>query len=119
MKNLKYGPSGLFSNLLIIFFIFGCVGKTIKADLPSNHPTNPDAQEAEFIPPPNPFHTDFTVMEEKSETDSMHKHKMHKEDSQPHTDHNMGTEKENQSDSELKMKPEHQKGDHQHKGHSQ
>jgi hypothetical protein len=110
---------------IMAFFMFtipmlaGCAGGSVQVEFPRNHPANPEAIETEFRAPPNPFHTDVAVMEEKPETDSMMKHKMQKKDGPQDNGHNMGTEKENQSESESKMTPEHRKGDLQHKGHSQ
>ena len=119
MKSLMHRPSGLFTNLLIIFFIVGCAGETIKADLPANHPANPDAQEAEFIPPPNPFRQDVTAMKRQPAPDSMMEHETHGESSMQHMDHNMGMDKKSQSDSEPTMTPKNKKGAYQHKGHRQ
>jgi len=33
----------------------GCTGESIKVVLPDQHPANPSAQEAPFVPPPDPF----------------------------------------------------------------
>lgn len=108
MKNLRYRTSGLFLILLMTFFIIGCVSDPVKVDLSANHPANPGAQEAEFIPPPNPFQEDVTAMKAESTPDSMMKHKTLDESGQKQMHHNMGTKKSG-----------HGEDDNQHKGHSQ
>ena len=55
MKNLNFRIWGPITALCMVFFGIGCVGDPIKVDLPQNHPANPQAKEAAFIPPPNPF----------------------------------------------------------------
>jgi hypothetical protein len=97
MQNLKYRISGLFILLLVTFFIFGCASDPVNVDLSANHPANPEAQEAEFIPPPNPFKQDVTAMKAESTPDSMMMDKTHDEKNQKHMHHN----------------------DNQHGGHSQ
>ena len=119
MKKLNYNAFGFFLILLMTFFIIGCASEPVKVDLPTNHPSNPRAQEATFYPPPNPFHEDFTAMKGESTPDSMMKHKPPKESGKQHMDHNMGTKKGTQSDSESTKKSGHGEGDNQHKGHSQ
>ena len=119
MKNLKYRTSGLFLILLMIVFIIGCVSEPVKVDLPANHPANPGAQEAEFKPPPNPFHEDVTAMKAESTPNSMMKHKTQEKTGQQHMDHNMGTKKGSEPDSDSTKKSGHGEDDNQHKGHSQ
>lgn len=114
MKNLKYRTSGLFFILLVTFFMIGCVSDPVEVDLPANHPANPEAQEAEFIPPPNPFQEDVSSMKMESTTESMVKHKPQKESGKQHMNHHMGTDKKSHSDSESKMKPEETEGHDQH-----
>jgi hypothetical protein len=87
--------------------------------LSANHPANPGAQEAEFIPPPNPFQEDVTAMKGESTPDSMIKHKTIEEGGKQHMDHNMGTKKGSRSDSESTKESGREEGDNQHKGHSQ
>lgn len=119
MKKLEFKTSGLFLILLMTFFIIGCASEPVKIDLPANHPSKPEAQEAEFNPPPNPFQQDATAMKGESTPDSMMKHKPPKESGKQHMDHNMGTKKGAQSDSESTKKSGHGESDNQHKGHSQ
>ena len=119
MKKLEFKTSGLLLMLQMTFFIIGCASEPVKVDLPANHPSNPGAQEAEFVPPPNPFQEDDRAMQMESTTDSMMKHKTHGERSMQHMDHNMGTEKKSPSDSESTKKSGHGEGNHQHKGHGQ
>ena len=119
MKNLNYSVSQLLLILLITFFIIGCAGEPLKIDLPANHPTNPEAQETVFTPPPNPFQKDVAAMQSESTPDSMVKHKTHEERGKQHMDHNLGTDETHRSDSESTNKSGHGEGDNQHKGHSQ
>lgn len=108
MKNLNYNVSGLFLILLVAPFIVGCASEPVKVDLPANHPASPGAQEANFIPPPNPFQEDVTAMKIEPAPDSMMKHKTLDESGQKHMRHNMKTKKSG-----------HGEDDNQHKGHSQ
>lgn len=119
MKKLEFKTSGLLSLLLMTLFIIGCASEPLKVDLPTNHPANPGAQEAEFTPPPNPFLEEVTAMKKESTPDSMMKHKSHGEQSTQHMDHNMETDKMIPPESEPTKKSEHGEGDNQHKGHSQ
>jgi hypothetical protein len=86
---------------------------------PANHPANPETQEAEFIPPRNPFETDMADMKEAPDKDAMMKHKMPQESGMQHMDHNIGTDKKKHPDSEPKMQPEHSQEHDQHQEHSQ
>jgi len=119
MKHLNCRASGLFLILLMTFFIIGCASEPLKVDLSANHPANPEAQEAEFTPPPNPFQEDVTAMKGASAPDSMMKHKAHGERGKQHMDHNMGTDEESRPDTESTKKSGHEDDDNQHKGHSQ
>ena len=119
MKDLNKKTFGRFSIVLVFFFIMGCASEPIKVELPSNHPANPEAQEAEFVPPPNPFQENFSAMQMESKPESKMKHTPHRENGKQHMNHQMGTDKKSHSDSELKMKPEETEGHHQHQEHSQ
>jgi hypothetical protein len=119
VKNLNFRTSRRFSIVLMIFFITGCASEPVTIDLPLNHPANPHAQEAEFTPPPNPFQEDVTAMKGESTPDSMMKHKTHEESGRQHMDHNRGTKKGSEPDSDSTKKSGQGQGDNQHKGHSQ
>jgi hypothetical protein len=114
-----------FIKLIPTFFVFtllmltGCAGGSVEVEFPIAHPANPEALEAEFTPPPNPFQTNVAGMEMEPEADSMVKHKTNQESGKQQMDHNMGTKKRSQSDSESTKKSDHGKGENQHKGHSQ
>ena len=108
MKNLEHNAFGFFLLLSVTFFIIGCVSEPVKVDLSVNHPANPEAQEAEFIRPPNPFQEDVSAMKVESAADSMMKHKTNDESSQKQMHHDMGTKKSG-----------HEQGDNQHKEHRQ
>ena len=115
MKKLNHRAFGIFLILLMSFFIIGCASEPVKINLPVNHPANPEAQAAEFTPPPNPFQKDVTAMKGESTPDSMMKHKIHEESGEQHMDHNMGTKKGSRPDSESTKKPDHRKDDNLHK----
>ena len=119
MKNLNYKTFGRFSIVLVFFFIIGCASEPVKVDLPANHPANPQAQEAEFTPPPNPFREDVTAMKGESTPDSIMRHKTYEESGKQHMDHNMGTKKGSEPDLDSTKKSGQGEGDNQHKGHSQ
>jgi hypothetical protein len=119
MKKLNHSAYGIFLILLMSFFTIGCASEPVKVDLPANHPANPEAQEAEFTPPPNPFKEDVTAMKGGSAPDSMMKHKTHEESGEQHMGHNMGMKKGSRPDSESTKKHDHKKDNNLHKEHSQ
>lgn len=119
MKNFRNSAFGLFSTLLISFFLMGCVSEPVKINWPANHPAFLETQEAEFIRPQNPFETDMAAMKEEPGKDAMMNHEMPQESGMHHMDHNMETDKKKHSDSESKMKPEHTEGHNSHQEHSQ
>jgi hypothetical protein len=114
-----------FIKLILTLFMFtllmltGCTGGSVQVEFPINHPANPEAFEAEFTQPPNPFQTDVAGMEREPEADSMMKHKTNEESGKQHMDHNMGTKKGSELDSDSTKKSGHGEDDNQHKGHSQ
>lgn len=119
MKTLNYDLSRLFVIPFMLFFIMGCASEPVKIDLPATNPANPAAQEAEFIPPQNPFQTDTVVMHEESEKDSMMNHEPQKETGMQHMVHDMEAGQEGHTESESKMDPDHKKSNHQHQEHGQ
>jgi hypothetical protein len=119
MKKRNNNTSGFFLILFLALFIISCASEPVKVDLPSNHPANPGAQEAAFIPPPNPFQEDVTAMKMESATDSMMKHETQDEIGQKHMNHNMENEKESEPDSDSTKKSGHGQDDYQHKEHRQ
>ena len=70
MKNLNYHPAGLFINVLMTFFIVGCISKPVEFDLPVNHPANPQSDETAFTPPPNPFQQHMPMTGHKADSSS-------------------------------------------------
>jgi hypothetical protein len=58
-------------------------------------------------------------MKGESTPDSMMKHKTDEESGKQHMDHNMGTKKGSELDSDSTKKSGQGEGDNQHKGHSQ
>ena len=88
MTNLNYKTNSFLLMFLITFFIIGCASEPVKVDLSATHPANPEAHEAQFVPPPNPFREDVSAMKMESTTDSTMKHKPHDEKNQKHMHHN-------------------------------
>jgi len=119
MKNIHYCAFGLLLILLTSFLVMGCVSEPVKIDWPANHPANAETQEAEFIPPRNPFETDMADMKEAQDKDAMMNHKMPKESDMHQMDHSIGTDEKKHFDSESKMQPEHSQEHDQHQEHSQ
>ena len=39
----------------LLVALAGCTGESVRVVLPDQHPANPSAQEAPFVPPPDPF----------------------------------------------------------------
>jgi hypothetical protein len=39
----------------LLLALGGCAGEPVRTDLPANHPANPAAESAVFVPPANPF----------------------------------------------------------------
>ena len=102
-----------------ILALAGCAPEKVQVEFPINHPANPQAHEAEFIPPHNPFQTGVAIKEAEPETGSMMKHKLHEQSGKQHRDHNMRMDNQSHSNSDLRKKSGHGKGDNQHKEHNQ
>ena len=115
----KFGRRIKIFLVLTMLFIAGCTGDRVRVEFPISHPANPEAYEAEFISPHNPFQTDFAAMERNSTSDSMMEPNTPQKSSKQHMDHDMGPMKENQSESESTKKTDHRKDDNLHKEHSQ
>ncbi len=106
--------------IFAVLVLMGCGGEAVKIEFPINHPANPEALEADFTPPHNPFSTDVAEITEEPQTDSMMKHKMPEAGGPQHGDHGMGNDKEHRSDPETTIKPDHGGGNHTRKeGHGQ
>ena len=113
--NGKYKKFLVFIHAIPIFGVLvfsGCAGEPVKIEFPFNHPANPEAFEANFTPPQNPFRTDVAETTEESQTESMMKHEMPEADAPQHGGHNMGDDKEPSSAPETTMKPGHGGGNH-------
>ena len=105
--------------IFAVLVLMGCAGEPVQVEFPINHPANPEAQETEFTPPPNPFQEDVTAMKGESTPDSMMKHKTHEERSKQPMDHDMGTNKGSEPDSESTKKSGDGEGGNQHQEHNQ
>ena len=53
----KYDPStsGVLTLILVTLLIGACARTQIDTKLPASHPARPTAEDAVFVPPPNPF----------------------------------------------------------------
>jgi hypothetical protein len=102
-----------------ILFIAGCAGESVRVEFPLSHPANPEAYEAEFISPQNPFQKDFTEMERKTTSDSIMEPNARQKGSKQPMDHGMGPMKENQSESPSKKNPAQMGSGNQHQEHNQ
>jgi hypothetical protein len=91
----------------------------VRVEFPLSHPANPEAYEAEFISPQNPFQKDFTAMERKTTSDSIMEPYVRQKGSKQPMDHDMGPMKENQSESQSKKKPAQMGSGNQHQEHNQ
>lgn len=111
MKNVNFRIWGPVTVLCTAFFGIGCMGDSVKVDLPQNHPANPEAQETAFIPPPNPFgsHMQMTGHESGDSPSMTQKKQM------PSHGHQM-KHKMDQTDKGSISEPEtgEEKQDHQH-----
>jgi hypothetical protein len=87
---------GYLAVFVLIFAFWGCASDPVPAELPANHPANPEAAEAAYTAAPNPFQ-DKMSMNEMESTDAPSMFPRGHEDSPSH-----------------KMKPGHDKG---HKNH--
>ncbi len=45
----------------IVLTLIGCATKPVRVYLSIDHPANPQAPEAVFTPPPNPFQADVEI----------------------------------------------------------
>ena len=113
MKNLNHRAYRISLILLMPFLLFACASEPVKVDLPTNHPANPQSQETAFIPPPNPFQKNFSIVEHEAQSSSSMTHEKH----QPAHQHQMSPKTGHHTMPSLK--PEEQNPQHQHKEHNQ
>lgn len=62
--------------ILLWLTLYGCAATKISTTLPSGHPADPQAAEAVFTPPPNPF-ADHVPPPEGEEESGEHDHHQH------------------------------------------
>ena len=113
MKKLNHRAFGISLILLMSFLLFACVSEPVKVDLPANHPANPQSEETAFIPPPNPFQNNISIVKHESESSSSMTHEKH----QPAHQHQMSPKIGHESMPSQGY--EEQNYEHQHKEHSQ
>jgi len=113
MKNSIHKISGCFLTMVVLFFLIGCTGESVKVDLPANHPANPQSPETAFIPPPNPFQESIPMAGQEAGSSSSMTHEAHPSTQQPHMTHQMD-QMQNGSRSSQDAEVENQ-----HKEHSQ
>jgi hypothetical protein len=116
MNRRNQSAYGIFSILLLSFFISGCASEPVKVDLPANHPANPQSRETAFIPPPNPFQDNTPMAQHAADSGSSMTHEKHK----PAHQHQMSPEMDKMGhDSKPSHATEGQNPEHQHKEHNQ
>ena len=96
MRNTSISVYGKIFIFGAVLFMVGCASDPVPAELPANHPANPEAAEAAYTAAPNPF-KDTMSMGEMKPTDGPSMPHQGNEDSPSH-----------------KMKPGHDKGHKKH-----
>ena len=97
MRSLISAFGGLLLIPLTIYLFWGCSATKVRTELPSYHPANPEASEAAFVVPPNPFAEETTFFEteapdgrtgqgETHTSDGMHRKSMDDKE-MPHESH--------------------------------
>jgi hypothetical protein len=119
LKSIKLKNALKIFVVLTMLVIAGCAGESVRVEFQLSHPANPEAYEAEFILPQNPFQKDFTAMERKTTTDSIKEPNTRPKGSKQPMDHDMGHMKEDQSESPSKKKPAQMGSGNQHQEHNQ
>ena len=109
MKSLNFGIRGSLFSGFIILLVIACAGEPVNIDLPQNHPANSLAQEAAFIPPPNPFQPHMQMAGHETGSDSPMTQKTHP----PAYQHQMNKESMTSPESS------EEKPDPQHREHKQ
>jgi hypothetical protein len=74
---------GYLAVFVLIFAFWGCASDPVPAELPANHPANPEAAEAAYTAAPNPFQ-DKMSMDEMKSTDGPSMPHQGREDSPSH-----------------------------------
>ena len=90
MKHLIHRAYGISLITLMSFLIFACASEPAKVDLPDNHPANPQSQGTTFIPPPNPFKKNISMVENEADSSSSMSHEKHQPAHQHQTNPQMG-----------------------------
>jgi hypothetical protein len=95
------------------FLLFACASEPVEVDLPDNHPANPQSQGTAFIPPPNPFKKNISMVEHEADSSSSMSHEKHQPAHQHQTNPQMRHE------SKPSQGSQEQNSEHQHEEHSQ
>lgn len=97
MRSFISDFGGLLLIPLTIYLFWGCSTTEVRTKLPLYHPANPEASEAAFVVPPNPFAEEATFFEteapdghsgqgESHTSDGMHRKSMDNKE-MPHESH--------------------------------
>jgi hypothetical protein len=65
MTSKRLSRLGCLAVFILIFLIWGCASDPVEADLPANHPANPEAAEVSYTMLPNPFQNAGAMTEMK------------------------------------------------------
>jgi hypothetical protein len=102
----------LFSFALAV--LWGCAGRTVRIELPANHPANPQAAETVLKIPFNPFQTELAILESTEQPeDSAIMHQRHKKGEKQPMDHTMDHKEGRQHESPSNVKPADNESKHQ------
>ena len=83
MTSQALNKLGYLAVFVLIFTFWGCASDPVQAELPANHPANPEAAEAAYTAAPNPFQ-DKMSMNAMESTDAPSMSPRGHEDSLPH-----------------------------------
>jgi hypothetical protein len=65
MTSKRLSRLGCLAVFILILLIWGCASDPVEADLPANHPANPEAAEVPYTMVPNPFKNADLMIEMK------------------------------------------------------
>ena len=111
MKKSNHREYGISLIPLMSFLLIACASEPVKVDLPANHPANPQSQGTAFIPPPNPFQNNVSMVEHQGDNSSSMTHDKHQPVHQHKVSPTMGHESMPSQGSKEKN------SEHQHKEH--
>jgi hypothetical protein len=102
-----------------MLFIAGCAAEPMRVEFPVDNPVNPEANEAVFMPPPNPFESDVAALAAEPPAGSKMPPEIPGEMSGPHPHHGMDQKTDNPPDGEGPKKIPHGEKNDRHQEHPQ